>query len=359
MMSEEFTNNTNPEPERPTPPPPPIPPQGAYYQVPQYAPPPPRPPRNNTWMIPVSLVIGCLPWVILGLMLMVAIIGSIVSSGVSGEHVALLHVSGVITGGKSSSSMFGDSVVGSEDLVAQLESLRKKSGVKVIVLRINSPGGSASGSEEVYNEIVRVRKAGKLVYASMGDLAASGGYYIASACDKIYANSSTMTGSIGVIFPLADLSDLYKKIGYKSVIVKAGKYKDIGSSDRPLTSEERAMLQALVNETYSGFLNAVADGRKMPLSRVKQLAEGRIYTGTQALKVNLIDNIGGLHETIAAAAKAAGIKGEPKVQEYGKKGFIELLSGGSESASDRLSDVAQRELIKKLLQRAGEVESLK
>lgn len=362
-MSDEASGNMNPEDQKqeiktsgdqeslhtessqPTPPPPSYTPPPAYGV---------RPPRNtdgriSRWMVPTSIAIGCLPWLILLGML----IGSVVGGGGNmevGESVALIHVSGVITGGSSSSSVFGDASSGSEDLVDQLERARKSKKVKAVVIRINSPGGSAAGSEEVYHQIMRVRDSGKPVYASMGDVAASGGYYIAAACNKIYADQGTMTGSIGVIFQTADMSKLFDKIGYKAETVKSGKFKDIGSPNRAMTPEERALLQGMVNNIYEGFVKAVADGRKMQVEKVKSIADGRIFTGSQALEAGLVDKIGGLRDTTKAAARAAGIDGEPAIVEYGRKGFFESLFGSSEAGSRA---VEEYKMMRRILQADG------
>lgn len=351
--------HSEPEVQQSTPPPPPPPPPGYYHpQYVQFG--QAQQPRRNGWLIPVSLAVGCLPWGILFLIILTAMVGAMSSGPRAGEHVALVQIVGQITGGKSGSGPFSGTVAGSETIVRQMEEIRENDKVKAVVIRINSPGGSAAGSEEIYNEIRRLQESGKIVYASMGDVAASGGYYIASACDRIYANSNTLTGSIGVIFSLADLSSLYKKIGYRAETIKAGKYKDIGSPDRPLTAEERAMLQALVDDTYTTFVGSVAKGRKMSVEQVREVAEGRIYTGTQAAKVKLVDEIGGLRETIRAAAAAGGIEGEPEVIEYGDRGFLDaILSSESSVASEQLTDAVRRELIKKLLQSEGELKGLR
>ena len=348
---------------------PPTPPPAASQQA-QYNQQPPRssyyphqepvPPSNNgrrrPW-IPIAIGGGCLLCALLFIVFLLAVVGSI--SGLGGRsgrsgNIALIRIGGVITAGKSGSSLFGDSSCGSEDIVSQLERARKSRAIKAIVLRINSPGGSPSGSEEVYNSIMRLRKAGKLVYTSMGDVAASGGYYIASASDKIYADSSTLTGSIGVIWDGADLSQLYKKIGYTPQVVKSGKFKDIGSSTRPMTPAERQLLQGIINDTYNQFVAAVSKGRHIPESQLRPIADGRVFTGNQALKVKLVDNIGGLHETVYAAAKAAGVSGEPKVVEYGEKSLFEDLFG---SDSEKASSNAERLITRKLLEQAVEHES--
>ncbi len=310
------------------------PPRAAYTPGQPPHPPPQR--RRNYW-IPVAIGGGCLVLLIAFFAVFALISAFAVAIGGGetsrGGNLALIRVTGTITGGRSSSGIFTGGSTGAEDLVSQLERARKDDGVKAILVRINSPGGSAAGSEEAWREIMRVRKAGKPVYASMADIAASGGYYIASACDRIYADANTVTGSIGVIFSGADMSELYGKIGFRPEIIKSGKYKDIGSPARPLTPEERALLQNMINGMYAQFVAAVAKGRNMPVTQVKKLADGRVYTGEQALKLKLIDSIGGMHEASRAAAKAGGIKGEPKVMEYQRRGFFGSLFSDEESAS--------------------------
>lgn len=326
-------------------------------------PPSPAPTQSGAkryWWIPVSCAVGCLPWFLLAIVLFVALIAAGGDREPTGSHVALIRVDGVITGGGSSNDMWGGSTSGAEDIIKQLERARKSDRAKVIVLRIDSPGGSAAGSEEVYNEIMRIRKSGKPVYTSMGDIAASGGYYIASACDKIYCDYNTLTGSIGVIFSLADMSELYRKIGYKPEVVKSGKYKDIGSSARPLTADERKLLQGIITSTYEKFLSSVAEGRGQKAEQIRPIADGRIFTGAQALKLKLVDQIGGLHETVQDAARAGGISGEPDVVEYRRRGFLDMVLGSaSEGASSRMQDEAMRRMAEELLRRNAEAGGLR
>lgn len=369
-MNEDASQSPNPEGEQPqgfTPQPPP-PPPGGYFQQgpPRYVPPPPPPPANGRrrswlWVIPVSLGIGCLPWVILGMLLFGWMIRGL--SGVSdygGRHIALIRVSGIITAGKSESGLFSGATCGSDDLVEQLERARKNDGAKAIVLRINSPGGSPAGSEEVYRELMRIRRSGKPVYVSMADVAASGGYYIACASDRIYADASTLTGSIGVIWSVDDMSGLYKKIGFNPQVVKSGKYKDMGSPNRPLTPDERALMQGIIMDTYGQFVDAVADGRHMPVAEVKKIADGRVFTGQQAKKVKLVDRVGGMHETVLAAARAGGISGEPKVVEYRRRSsFSDLLGAESERASNAAKQEITRQMLDRLLDNKGSSSGLR
>lgn len=325
-MSDELNNNFD------NPPAPPQTEQQAQQPIPPIHIHMPQPEKKrNYWWIPVSLAIGCLPWVLVFFLTMALAISGGSRDQVSGNHVALIKISGVITGGSSDVSPFGSDSGGSETIIKQLESARKNRSAKAIVLRINSPGGSAAGSEEVYKEIMLIRKEGKPVFTSMGDVAASGGYYIASACDKIYADSSTLTGSIGVIFETPDMTQLFKKIGLGANVIKSGKFKDIGNPARPMTEEERILIKGLIMDTYGEFVKAVSEGRKMPLSEVKELADGRVFSGNQAKKLKLIDEIGGLNDTIKEAAKLGGISGEPKVKNYTSRSLFSSLIGDVDS----------------------------
>ena len=248
-------------------------------------------------------------------------------STVLGEKVAVVYVDGVITN-SSSRGLWGD-VGGSESIINQLHKASEDSSVKAIVLRINSPGGSTGATQEVGEEIKKIRANGKLIYTSMGDVTASGGYWLASCTDKIYANSSTITGSIGVYMPYSNWEELYRKIGIKQEKIKSGEFKDIMSADRPMTNKEREIIQGIVNDTYEGFVQTVAEGRKMDINTVRALADGRIYTGNQAKAVGLVDDLGNMYDAIDAVAKAANIKGKPVVKEFGNDNPFAKLTGSS------------------------------
>ncbi|MFI5360324.1 MAG: signal peptide peptidase SppA [Elusimicrobiota bacterium] len=216
---------------------------------------------------------------------------------------------------------------GSEQVARRIESLAETKGVKSIVLDINSPGGSVGAVQEIYSRILRVKKEhpGLKFVALFGDVAASGGYYIASACDKIVAHPGTLTGSIGVIFEFSNLQGLFSKIGYKMEPIKSGKHKDIGSPGREMTVEERKILQDLIDDAYGQFVQAVADGRKMPVETVKPLADGRIYSGNQALHNGLVDELGDSHDALMLAARMGGISDtKPRVRRDGEK-FSDLF----------------------------------
>lgn len=210
-------------------------------------------------------------------------------------------------------------IMDSSQAVAELEEFGDNPMVKAIVVRIDSPGGGVAPSQEIYNAAKRVRKEqNKTVVASMGTVAASGGYYIAVATDRILANPGTLTGSIGVIMQMANFQELLEKVGVKSVVIKTGKFKDLGSPFRPMVEEERQLLEAVMHDTLSQFIEAVAEGRSMDAAEVEQLADGRIFTGRQAKSVLLIDEIGDLHDAIKLAGELGGIEGTPRVLETTK-----------------------------------------
>jgi protease-4 len=218
-------------------------------------------------------------------------------------------------------------ILDSYQTIEELKTFSEDPSVKAIVIRIDSPGGGVAPSQEIYNAVKRVRKEkNKTVIASMGTVAASGGYYIAVATDRILANPGTLTGSIGVIMQLANFQELLEKIGVKNVVVKSGKFKDIGSPFRPMQEEDRKVLQLVMNDVHRQFINAVAEGRSLDLAEVEQLADGRVFTGQQAKSILLVDDIGDLHDAIKLAGELGGIEGEPRILETSKPfSFRDLL----------------------------------
>ena len=242
------------------------------------------------------------------------------------EKIALIHVEGVIVGGRGQGGLLGDGG-GMDSVIRQIQAARDDETVRAVVLRINSPGGSAPASQEVGEELKKLRSAGKPVVASMGDIAASGGYWIAALCDRIYANPGTITGSIGIYIPYANYEELFKKIGVHGEKIKSGPHKDMLSPERPMTAAERAILQEMVDDLYDQFVAVVAEGRKMEPDRVRRLADGRIYTGRQAKKLGLVDEMGTQEDAVNAAARLAGIVGKPAVHEYGRGGLWEMILG--------------------------------
>lgn len=184
----------------------------------------------------------------------------------------------------------------SEETLKKLEILEKKDQVKGIIVRINSPGGGVAPSQEIYEEIKRVSKI-KKTWASMSSLAASGGYYVAIGAEKIYANSGTLTGSIGVIMQFFNVEDLMQKVGISPVVIKAGKNKDIGSMYREMKPEERALMQDVIDNTREQFVSAIAEERKIERNRLDKIADGRIFSGLQAVEYGLVDETATFRET--------------------------------------------------------------
>ena len=216
------------------------------------------------------------------------------------EKIAIINIENIIT--QSSST------------VRQIKKYADDKSIKAIVLRIDSPGGAVAPSQEIYSEVLKFRKnSNKIVVTSMGNLAASGGYYIACASDKIVANPGTLTGSIGVIMTFSNIEELMKKIGLKTEVIKSGEFKDIGSPMREFTEKEKKLLQGVIDDVYDQFVNAVAVGRNIGVEKVKELSDGRIFTGRQAFEMGLVDKLGSFEEAIKLTAELVGIEGEPKI----------------------------------------------
>lgn len=216
-----------------------------------------------------------------------------------GKAVGLVKISGAIAS--------------SEDAVSEILRLSKDPRVSALVVRIESPGGSVAAVQEIYSELKKVRGKGKPVVASMGVVAASGGYYVACAAESIIANPGTLTGSIGVMMTFADTQVLLKKIGIDVEVVKTGEYKDIGSISRHLSDEEHRIVLGLLEDVHSQFIEVIAEERGIDIDTVQALADGRLFTGRQALDLGLVDRLGGLGDAIQIAARLAGIKGEPSI----------------------------------------------
>jgi len=230
-----------------------------------------------------------------------------------GEKVALVRVTGVI--------------LDSTSVIEELKEHSKNRSVKAIVLRVDSPGGGVAPSQEIYEEIIKIKEKKKVV-VSMGSVAASGGYYISAPADMIVANPGTLTGSIGVIMEIPNVSDLMEKIGVKTQVVKSGRHKDMASVFKTLTSEEKEILQTVLDDVHDQFIAAVAEARGMEYEVVRKLSDGRIFTGRMAKELGLVDELGNLEDAIMLAGKLTGIKGEPDVVYKEKEfSFIDILRG--------------------------------
>ena len=245
-----------------------------------------------------------------------------------GDKVGVIEIKGVIADPK--------------EVVSQLKRFRKNDDIKAIVLRIDSPGGGVGPSQEIHAEVKKTTGTKKVV-ASMGAIAASGGYYVAAAADHLVANPGTLTGSIGVLMEFANVEELFRKIGLSAVVLKSGEYKDVGSPLRKMTPEEKALLQAFVDNVHQQFVAAVAEGRKMSKDSVRAIADGRILSGEQAQKLGLLDSLGNLEDAILIAAELGGIEGEPSVVYAEKKRFslLEFILGSNlAGALDRITGAA-------------------
>lgn len=232
-----------------------------------------------------------------------------------GEKIGVVPITGIIT----------DSL----DVLKQLQDLKKNTKIKAIVIRIDSPGGGVGPSQEIYEEINKVKKEKKVI-ASIGSLGASGGYYIACACDKIVANAGAITGSVGVIVEYANFEELLGKIGLKGVVLKSGKYKDVMSPVRQMTDEEKKLLQSVIDDIHRQFISAVVTSRRLNKEQCDSIADARIFTGAQAKALGLVDELGNFSDAVAVAARLGGITGEPELVYPKKKiSFLDYFFGES------------------------------
>jgi protease IV len=282
--------------------------------------PPPR--RHSAWFY-IGIITGSLAAVFLLVSLMVW--GTMRSMGDSNglvlgsDRIGVIEISGVI--------------LSPETVDAQLRKFGDDSSVKAIILHINSPGGGAAASQEIYHEVLRVRQEKhKKIIASIESVGASGAYYIASACDKIYANDASVVGSIGVIMEWTNYGDLMHWAKLKNVVIHAGELKDAGDPSRDLTPKEEAYFQSLVDNMYTQFVHDVATGRHSTDDKIRPLATGQVWTGQQSLPLGLIDKVGGYRVALLETAKDVGISGEPSVVRppKNKRGLFSLITDDGE-----------------------------
>jgi protease-4 len=281
--------------------------------------------KRRRWL----LGLGLLAALGLGLILAVAVLtprGQAVSVS-SGDRIGVVEVRGFIADARP--------------VTEALRTFREDKGVKAIVLRVETPGGLVAPSQEMHDEVMRT-KASKPVVVSMGTVAASGGYYLSAPASRILADPGTATGSIGVILQFQDFHVILDKFGYRTRVVKSGPLKDAGSPFRAMTEAEKAVFQSLVDDIFAQFVDAVAQGRKMSREAVLKLADGRVYSGRQALKAGLVDELGGFWDAVTLAQELAGLKGKPKLQYRGAKkgGILRLLLGEDSEALEPLRPAA-------------------
>ena len=268
-------------------------------------------------------------------------------TGEGAEKIAVVPVAGTIA--SSDSSLGGvQPPVTPEGLADALAQAEGDDSVQAVVLEVNSPGGGVTASDEMHQSILDFKKQSeKPVVVSMGDVAASGGYYISTAADRIVANETTLTGSLGVIFQLTNFSEASDKYGIDQVVIKSGKFKDIGNPFREVKPEEREIFQTLVDDSYAEFVDVISEGRDLPEQRVREIADGRIYSGRQAKELGLVDSFGGLDEAAEIAGDLAKAQETTVVRYVQQPTFSETLLSGiapQQSEAERLMDAANLDL---------------
>lgn len=248
------------------------------------------------------------------------------SGSTGGEKIGVIEINGVISGDDGVSWMTGSNT-GAVRIMEAIRKAQKRPDIKVVVLRINSPGGTSTAAQEIGIELAKLRESGKPVLTSMGDTCASGGYWIASGSDYIMANGTTLTGSIGVIMEWMNLQELYEKLGIKPEVIKSGEYKDMGSAVRPLSEAERQLFEAMIEDTYQQFLDQVHQGREGKIDRdeLRSVADGRVFTGRQALELGLVDGIGNYYDALRQAAAMAGLPENSTVEILNSTDFWQML----------------------------------
>jgi len=310
--------------------PPPPPPQTAYAAFPTYTQRPPKSPWFwPTILLGIIAIIGLSLWAITYTIVHSSDTES--SSSFSTKSIAVIDIDGVI--------------LDPEKVDSQLRKFGDQDSVKAIILHINSPGGGAAASQEIYHEVLRVRtEKHKPIIASVESVGASGAYYIASACDKIYANQASVVGSIGVIMEWTNYGDLMRWAKLKSVVIHAGSLKDAGDPTHDMTPAEAAYFQSLVDNMYTQFVHDVAEGRHTTDAKILPLATGQVWTGQQSLPLGLIDKIGGFRVALIDTARQVGINDEPTIVRpaSARKGLAALLNGDADDLIPNPANILNR-----------------
>ncbi|MFQ5577098.1 MAG: signal peptide peptidase SppA [Anaerolineae bacterium] len=273
--------------------------------------------KKRTWIIGLSLggILLCGALAGIGLLVFGLMRGQ--TSPAFGQAVAVIRVEGIIQAGEPPTDFFSGNVEGaySDVIVRQLKQAGQSPAVKAIVLRVDSPGGGVVASDDIYRQVAATDKP---VVISMGTTAASGGYYISAPADEIWANRHTLTGSIGVIIQFINIEGFIEEYGIDATVIKSGANKDTGSFFRAMTPEEKEIWQTIIDESYNTFVQVIVDGRGLSEETVRKLADGRVYTGRQALELGLIDHLGTLSQAIDRAAELGGITGRPRIIDYSR-----------------------------------------
>ncbi len=242
------------------------------------------------------------------------------------SKIGVIEINGAITGG-SAPSILSSEISGANDIMQAIRKAAERRDIKAVVLRINSPGGTAGAAQEIGIELDKLRHLDIPIVTSMGDMCASGGYWIACSSDYIVANGATLTGSIGVIMELANLEGLYEKLGISPRVIKSGEFKDIGSPTREMTEKEKELLQDLIDDSYEQFLDQVRQGRKGKIleEEIIDIADGRIFSGRQALDLGLVDSLGNYYDAIEKAEEMAGIPTGAEIEILNQSSFWDLV----------------------------------
>ena len=293
--------------------------------------------KASKWVLGIFAVLAVLFFLVIGFAFLLYVGSTSDSSSIStfGEKIAVVELKGVINS--------------SDEIVYQLKKHRENRSIKAIVLRVDSPGGAVVPSQEMYEEVRKTREAGKPVIVSMGSVAASGGYYVSCGATKIVANRGTLTGSIGVISQFIQIEQLMSKIGIGSTTVKSGKLKDSGSPFRKFTGEDRKYWEGLIQDTYNQFVTVVERERHIPHERLLGIADGRVFSGEQALEAGLVDTLGTYEDAVRIAADIVGIRGEPvvvKMRERRRYGIFDLLfTSARENLLEAKSELLDQDIL--------------
>jgi len=283
--------------------------------------------KRRDWVIGILILASVLFVAFIFIVGFWGISGDTTGLGISGNKIGLVELRGVIYDSRS--------------MVRKMERMRESDAIRAVVLRIDSPGGGVAASQEIYEAVKSFRESGKPIVVSMGSVAASGGYYVACGADSILANPGTTTGSIGVILEVPNFKGLLDKIGVKFEVVKSGTFKDTGSPYRDMTSRERKYLQSYINDAFGQFVSVVAENRRLKKEEVLSFADGRIFTGQQAIELGLVDRLGDYDAAIRLAAEMAGLKGKPKTYRFPKKKLtiFDILLGDLSGIKNKIESV--------------------
>ncbi len=289
---------------------------------------------NQKWLLGIFLGVFVLAGGIIFVMAMAALVStsSMELSDSFGKRVGVLELSGVIDD--------------SQPFIRQIKTFQEDDGIQAVVVRVESPGGAVAPSQEIYQALAALREK-KPVVVSMGSIAASGGYYVSCGADSIVAAPGTLTGSIGVILEFPELDEVLKKVGVRFEVVKSGPHKDIGSPFRPMTDEERQIMQSMVDDVYEQFVEVVSSERGLDPDTVRTFADGRVFSGRQALELGLVDATGSLQDAVDMAGRMCGLGENPKISRPKKPrpSLIDLLTQTASTLNDPLAAVGSPRLM--------------